>query len=825
MAEGIRSEAPHAAPAAPHPTTSPATPPPAAPQPPAPGTPAGRAPAPRTSALRTAAHGIRDFHLGSDPGLGRLRSALVAGLAMAGALGIEYLYARLGGAAPQDMIVYMIIGTVVAMLGSNALAGPSPAANLRIAVFFPVALFAGLLPGIAVAEHEVPMLAGFVVVMFAAVYVRRFGLAYFFYGFMGWMGYFFAAFLHPRLSQLPGLLVAVLLATAWVTALCLALLRNRAGNALRHARAAFGARARAVARTAAALVAAESPRRRERLRRELHARQLGLAETALLIEGWSTEPGALPEGWSARALRRRLLEAQLAVEALAHAADTLARQPYEPEGPRAAAHAIAQALGRQRYTQASRLARALLESRRSDAPGAVRGALPAARQLAAAAATYTGLAGRVPAPGAPAPADTGFEPAVALSLGNLPGSPSVAKDVHARGRGWNPLRGVPLSTRQAFQAACAGGLAIVVGKAISEQRYYWAVIAAFVAFTGTATRSETVIKAGHRVLGTLLGIIAGIGLAHLTTGHNLLALTLIVVSMSVGFYLVKVSYAYMIFFVTIMVAQMYTLLHEFSAELLLLRLEETAAGALVGILVSLVFLPTSTRDTVNSARAELFGALTELLEGVALRFEGAAVEDADPDALAREVDHRLRALALVARPLTRPLVWRNNPSYLRERLRVYAAAARRARVLVPLASAATSTATPTPLRAHLAAAARALSAATRDLTSHPDRAVVATDEVRTSLAAARASLRAAEEAARAESARAPRALLPLHHLCDLLDDLATAPLLQRGGPGPVVTVRGTVSGAPTAEAAVTGDPRASTPVVSVEAPGLTERQG
>ncbi|WP_010299638.1 FUSC family protein, partial [Streptomyces sp. SA3_actF] len=319
----------------------------------------------------------------------------------------------------------------------------------------------------------------------------------------------------------------------------------------------------------------------------------------------------------------------------------------------------------------------------------VRGALPAARQLAAAAATYTGLAGRVPAPGAPAPADTGFEPAVALSLGNLPGSPSVAKDVHARGRGWNPLRGVPLSTRQAFQAACAGGLAIVVGKAISEQRYYWAVIAAFVAFTGTATRSETVIKAGHRVLGTLLGIIAGIGLAHLTTGHSLLALTLIVVSMSVGFYLVKVSYAYMIFFVTIMVAQMYTLLHEFSAELLLLRLEETAAGALVGILVSLLFLPTSTRDTVNSARAELFGALTELLEGVALRFEGAAVEDADPDALAREVDHRLRALALVARPLTRPLVWRNNPSYLRERLRVYAAAARRARVLVPLASAAT----------------------------------------------------------------------------------------------------------------------------------------
>ncbi|WP_435246595.1 FUSC family protein [Streptomyces sp. NRRL F-5630] len=844
MAEGIRSEAPHAASAAPHPTTSQAAPPPGAPhattadgrKAPAPRTPALRVPVvPRASALRAAAHGIRDAHLGSDPGLGRLRSALTAGLAMAGALGVEYLYARLAGAAPQDMIVYMIIGTVIAMLGSNALAGPSVVANLRIAVFFPVALFAGLLPGIAVAAHDVPMLAGFVVVMFAAVYVRRFGLAYFFYGFMGWMGYFFAAFLHPQVAQLPGLVVAVLLATVWVTALCLALLRHRAGNALRHARAAFGARARAVARTAAALLAAERPRRRARLRRELHLRQLGLAETALLVEGWSTEPGALPEGWSPRALRRRLLEAQLAIEAMAHAADTLARQPYEPEGPRAAAHAIAQALGHHHYPRAGRLARALLESRRSDAPGSAPGALPAARQLAAAAATYTGLVGRVPAPGTTPPADSGFEPAVALSLGNLPGSPSVAKDVHARGRGWNPLRRVRLSTRQAFQAAFAGGLAIVVGKAISEQRYYWAVIAAFVAFTGTATRSETVIKAGHRVLGTLLGIIAGIGLAHLTTGHDLLALTLIVVSMSVGFYLVKVSYAYMIFFVTIMVAQMYTLLHEFSAELLLLRLEETAAGALVGILVSLLFLPTSTRDTVNAARAELFGALTELLEGVALRFEGAAVEDADPDALAREVDHRLHALALVARPLTRPLVRRHDPSYLRERLRVYAAAARRARVLVPLASAATHTAAPTPPRAHLATATRALAAATRDLTSHPDRAVVATDEVRTSLAAARASLAAAEEAARAEHTRTPRALLPLHHLCDLLDDLATAPALHRGGPAPAIPARETapatpMTTAPTAAAPVTravvdGSPLGTAPVGNVEIPRLTERRG
>lgn len=43
-----------------------------------------------------------------------------------------------------------------------------------------------------------------------------------------------------------------------------------------------------------------------------------------MIEGWSAEPGALPAGWSGPALRRRLLEAHLAIDAPTAAAETLA---------------------------------------------------------------------------------------------------------------------------------------------------------------------------------------------------------------------------------------------------------------------------------------------------------------------------------------------------------------------------------------------------------------------------------------------------------------------------------------------------------------------
>ena len=247
----------------------------------------------------------------------------------------------------------------------------------------------------------------------------------------------------------------------------------------------------------------------------------------------------------------------------------------------------------------------------------------------------------------------------------------------ARSR-WNSAGKVSLLTRQSIQVAVAGTLAILAGRELSQARYYWAVLAAFVAFAGTATRSETFIKATNRVVGTLVGLGAGIGLAHLTSGHTYWIIFVIILSMSCGFYLVSISYAAMIFFVTIMVSQLYSELHEFSASLLALRLEETAIGAAIGIAVALVVLPTSTRDTVNSARSRYYTALGELLHASAARLEAGSAETvtgpaagaggADLDALIRVVDHRMQQLALVAKPLTRPLLWGNDSRLARHRL-------------------------------------------------------------------------------------------------------------------------------------------------------------
>jgi len=634
---------------------------------------------------------VWDRVVASDPGLHRLRMALSAGAAMATTLGLEYGYARLTHAGPEGIVIAMLMGTVMAMLGSMALTGPRVWPKVRSAVFFPVAIGAGMLPGIAVAGHADLTLVMLVVVMFVAVYIRRFGQPYFFYGFMIWMGYFFAAFLHARWPELPSLLADVTIGTGWVLVLSITVLRTHPRRTVRRVLHAFDARARAVARVSADLlgtVPAEE-RRRARLRRKLHSRQLRLAEAALIVEGWSAEPDALPPGWSATALRRRLLDAHLAIDEFTAAAVSLIRTDGGVNGVRSESARIAGHLARREDRAAERASRTLLSPDRVGPggydSGNTRSRALRARQLAIAALEFIELAARTDAPPDVDDAEE-FSPAVALALGALPGSGAVAGGVPARGR-WNPLSRIPLTTRQAIQVAVAGTLAIIAGRELSQARYYWAVIATFIAFTGTATRSETSIKAGNRVLGTLLGFGVGLVLVHLTTGHTIWMLATIVVSMSCGFYVVSVSYAGMIFFVTIMVSQLYSALHEYSADLIVLRLEETAIGAAIGIAVALVVLPTSTRDTVEAASRQYFAALSDLSRGIAARLTGErdyAAEDAgDLDALTRALDLRLRQLALVARPLThshgRVLILRNDPGLARHRITLYAAVARQFR--------------------------------------------------------------------------------------------------------------------------------------------------
>lgn len=704
-----------------------------------------------------------------DPGLGRLRLAMAGALSMASALGVEFAVFSMSGASAQTTLVATLLGSVVAMMGSMALLNEQGAGRkILTAVFFPVAIGIGILAGVAVDGHTDLMLAVFVAVMFAAVFVRRFGVAFFFYGFMTWMGYFFAAFLRATMSTVPTLLVAVTIGTAWVLLLSLTVMRTSPLRTLGHVVRAFDARARAVARAGADLLEdVVAGGRTDRARRALRKQQDRLADVALLVEGWSGEPGALPEGWSGPALRRRLIDAHQGVDTIAAAvlviSDTAAAEPTAAR----AALPLLDRLARHDDAAAARLARTLTAS-------------PAcghwsARHLAVATLEFVELAATRSVPPAAESEVDEYEPAVSLAMGNLPGSASVAADVPARGRAWNRLARLDLTTRQAVQVAVAGALAIVLGRELNTTRYYWAVIAAFVMFAGTATRSESFLKGVNRVVGTLVGLFASIWFADLTSGSTTLVLITIVASMFFGFYLLQASYVYMIFFVTIMVGQLYTVLHQFSDGLLVLRLEETAVGALVGFVVALVVLPLSTRDTVRTARDGVLTALAELLDAAGDCLSGNC-SPAGLDALSRGLDDRVRGLALVAKPLTRPLVWRNSPSRTRHRLTLYAALAGHARALT--VALRREGARHDPVRA--AQASRSLAAAATELTAAPpggrepatERPLVAADAALFDDATAPAEL--AGDAVRQ----------PLIHLQHLLCELAEPgePLSPRPAP-------------------------------------------
>jgi uncharacterized membrane protein YccC len=308
----------------------------------------------------------------------------------------------------------------------------------------------------------------------------------------------------------------------------------------------------------------------------------------------------------------------------------------------------------------------------------------------------------------------GFAPAVQLFGGNLPGSAITVRVMHespdevtehgaadsATGQAWwrrwllAQLSRLSLPTRQAIQVALATGAAIAAGDALSGQRYYWAVLAAFIAFTGTATVAETVAKAVNRTMGTMIGLLAAIPLVALTGSGIQAVLPVILVSIFAGFYLQRVSYALMIFFITLMIGELYALLGTFTPALMVLRLEETAVGGAIGCVVSLLVLPTRTRAAATAARRGLLTALRALLGSVdhALRHPGSSNE---LHAQARSVDAALYQVMLIVKPLTRTWMIAPSPS-ARRRTTIYTALAYHARCVARAAEEVTGSEAATP---------------------------------------------------------------------------------------------------------------------------------
>src|SRR5690606_2103339 len=106
----------------------------------------------------------------------------------------------------------------------------------------------------------------------------------------------------------------------------------------------------------------------------------------------------------------------------------------------------------------------------------------------------------------------------------------------------------------------------------------------------------------------------GAVLAHLVGDHARVSIVVILVALFFGLYLLRISYAFMVIGITVMISQLYVQLNEFSNSLLLLRLEETAIGAGVTALTVAFVVPIRMRHVVAVATREHLLALLEVVE-------------------------------------------------------------------------------------------------------------------------------------------------------------------------------------------------------------------
>ena len=218
-----------------------------------------------------------------------------------------------------------------------------------------------------------------------------------------------------------------------------------------------------------------------------------------------------------------------------------------------------------------------------------------------------------------------------------------------------PLAGQGFSrptTRQAFQVTAACAFALAIGQLLSQDRWYWAVGAAWWIFVNTTSRGETLVRGFRRVLGTVLGIAAGLLVAIPLHGAPAPTAALVAVCVFGIFYTAGPSYSWMMFFVTVMAGLLYGLLGVLHPGLLLLRVQETAVGALGAALAVAVILPITTHSSTDAWIQRALHCVRHCTTEAARRLAGE--EHADPAPRAAELELLLGRVRLSLAPLLHP---------------------------------------------------------------------------------------------------------------------------------------------------------------------------
>ena len=475
-----------------------------------------------------------------------------------------------------------------------------------------------------------PVLAdiGFLCVIFASVYIQRFGPRWFAIGMVAFLAYFIGDYLKAAPSQVGWIGFGAAVALAASHLVSTVLLPADPERDFRRAMTTIDHRINLILRQLLRMAAAPDPARKSV--RTLHGHVHALRDIVLMAEGFIPQgaSGALAATGAASDLAAALFDLQLAVERLVrsrHAAlpspamvealldergSLLRRMPVETEAERSGTGAATLLLLRLRDDRV----------RINEALGTAPSAAFAAPEIE-------------PSGKDPDPATEGED-----------GEDAAEPPKRPR---------IPRTLQRPIQVTLACGLALGVGLALSPTRWYWAVITAFIVFNNTRSRSDTAMRAVQRAAGTLGGLFAGTAAATMLQGNMIASGVGIALLFFLGFYFLQTSYGVMIFFVTIAIALFYGLLGMFTPDLLVIRMEETVVGGIAGSLVAFFVFPVSATSGVDTAVSEFMDSLDGLIAAARKR---AADENGAGDltALSRDLDRRYSDLVTATRPLSVP---------------------------------------------------------------------------------------------------------------------------------------------------------------------------
>ncbi|MFG3206741.1 FUSC family protein [Streptomyces sp. NPDC048192] len=627
---------------------------------------------------------VRDRFLASDPGLIRLLSAGGTVCAVLLALGVL--------AALHATVPVLVTGALTAMVSTVAVTEPRPRDQaLTLAAGVPVALAITAL-GSALTPYRVVADVVFVLLIFAALHVRRLGPRATTLGVFAFQLFFVTQFLEARVARLPQLFLAVTVAFGSSALVRFAVLRASEERTSARLHRAFRIR---LAHVLDALieVAEGGPQapRAERAVDGLRRRVVHLHGAASMVR--DRQPAGGASGRSAATPlqgRGQVVEAMTAVERLAITvlrflwpeADitTLTRHRSSPrlvgpavDGRDAAAlttvigelRALRGALGAGRMLPAGDRTRRRLppgcggEERLPDASPALQDVFRSVGELASvlrdSAATPDEGIGDVA--GSPATA-AGSTAAVAENTAPVVGSTSrsgeQSREEHLpEDAGDAACVRVRPTTRTALQVATGSALAVVGGELLSPQRWYWAVFTSWVVYIGTASTGDLLVRGLRRLVGTVAGVFAGLALAALIGHDSRWAFALAILSVFGMYYTTAVSYTLMSLFVTTMIGMLYTLLHTLTPAVLVVRIEETALGVGSGLVAAVLVLPVGTGQRTDELLREVLERLRVALAESSARWYGGP--GGDLFGPSRALDSALDALRVSMEPLVIPV--------------------------------------------------------------------------------------------------------------------------------------------------------------------------